>query len=83
VSPAILPNEFAFGASIVEQLKVSFFYRTKTLLVVVAAIVPSTAYLVLLRRVVKTSAKASEPLQDEQGLVAKPVERETIGEKGL
>jgi len=65
VSPAILPNEFALGASIVEQLKVSFFYNTKPLLVFVAGLVPSAAYLVLLRRVVRPSGKVSEPLQDK------------------
>lgn len=47
VSPAILTNQFAFGASIFEQLKVSAFYQSPILFVLVAGLIPTFWYLVL------------------------------------
>ena len=79
-SPSILPNYYSLGASIVEQLKLSYFYQTQWLFVLVSGIVPTAAY-------VLTAIAELEPgwlgrrfrmnrsvLEDEKGLVAKPVE---------
>ena len=48
VSPSILPNEFAFGASIVEQLKLNMVYQTTWLFVLLLGIIPTICYLGLL-----------------------------------
>jgi hypothetical protein len=48
VSPTLLPNELGFGASIVEQLKVAFFYNSPAVFIVIAGVVPTVAYLTLL-----------------------------------
>ena len=44
VSPAILQNEYAIGASVADQIKVNYFYQTDWLLLLVAAAVPTTVY---------------------------------------
>ncbi len=48
VSPALLPDQFALGASIVEQLKVNYFYQSFGPFVLVAALVPTAAYVLML-----------------------------------
>ncbi|MDA4125271.1 MAG: hypothetical protein OK438_07505 [Thaumarchaeota archaeon] len=48
VSPILLPDQFTFGASIAEQLKVSYFYGTSTLFILVAGLIPTVVYLVYL-----------------------------------
>ncbi|MDE1853179.1 MAG: hypothetical protein KGI38_05450 [Thaumarchaeota archaeon] len=53
VSPAILPDEFTFGGSIVEQLKVNAFYQSPESLVLLAGLVPTAAYVALLYREIR------------------------------
>jgi hypothetical protein len=67
VSPSILLDEFSNGASIVEQLKLVFFYTTPVQYILVSAAVPTAAYLLLLRqelfkgKKVVAQGKAEEP----------------------
>jgi hypothetical protein len=49
VSPALLPDLYGFGASILEQLKVSFFYDSFVVFVLVAGVLPTIAFLWFLR----------------------------------
>ncbi|MDG6899053.1 MAG: hypothetical protein JRM94_03085 [Nitrososphaerota archaeon] len=44
VSPAILLNEYAIGASIADQIKTNYFYQTEWLFILVAAAVPTMVY---------------------------------------
>ena len=48
VSPAILRNEYAIGASVADQVKVNYFYQTDWLLLLVAAAVPTAVYVLSL-----------------------------------
>lgn len=80
VSPALLPNYFAFGSSIAEQLKLSYFYQTTWLFIVVAGIVPTVAYSLMLLAELKPHWRAfrmrstgSVPV-NEESLVTQPVE---------
>jgi len=50
ISPSLLPDQFAFGASIVEQLKLAWFYQTTWFFVLVSGVIPTAAYIWLLRR---------------------------------
>lgn len=50
VSPAILRDEFSFDASILEQLKVGYFYQMGPLFVIGAGMVPTVAYVWLAYR---------------------------------
>jgi hypothetical protein len=59
VSPALLGNEFAFGASVLDQMKVTFFYQTPTVFVFVASIIPTVAYALLLYREFKDGRQAA------------------------
>lgn len=47
VSPAILPNEYMFGASVADQIKVSWFYQTSSVFGIVSGVVPTLAYVAL------------------------------------
>jgi hypothetical protein len=53
VSPGLLRDEYVIGASIFEQMKLSFFYQSSTFLGVLAGAVPTVAYLYLLYRELK------------------------------
>jgi len=81
VSPAILPNYFAPGSSIVEQLKLSYFFQNTLLFVVVSGIIPTATYALMLLSEVKPGWLHSRlrlgrgPSENEKGLVPKPVER--------
>lgn len=59
-SPTLLPDEFSFGASVLEQMKVSLFYQTPSQFLLISALIPTAAYVFLLRRVLKREAKSSE-----------------------
>jgi hypothetical protein len=48
VSPSLLLNQFALGPSVLEQLKVNFFYQTPWVFAFVSGLVPTVAYLLLL-----------------------------------
>ena len=48
VSPAILHNEYAIGASIADQIKVNYFYQTDWLFILIAAAIPTTVYVLSL-----------------------------------
>lgn len=48
VSPAILPNMYLYGASVLEQLKVNALYHSAPVFVLVAGVFPTVAYSVLL-----------------------------------
>ena len=48
VSAGILFDEFSTGPSIIEQLKLNFFYATPVLYILVSAALPTIAYLLLL-----------------------------------
>jgi hypothetical protein len=48
ISPAALPDQFALGASIVDQLKVSAFYQSPFTFVLVAGMIPTAVYVALL-----------------------------------
>ena len=50
ISPALLPDYFVYGASIVEQLKLAWFYQTTWFFVLASGVVPTAAYIWLLRR---------------------------------
>jgi hypothetical protein len=53
VSPAVLFDEFSSGPSIVEQLKVAFFYTVPIEFLLVSAAAPTIACIVLLRNELK------------------------------
>jgi len=80
VSPSLLPNYFSLGASIVEQLKVGYFYQTQWLFVLVSGIVPTAAY--VLTSIAELRPDWLDPifrmdrrvLEDEKGLITQPVE---------
>jgi hypothetical protein len=79
VSPSVLPNYFALGSSIAEQLKLSYFYQTTWFFVVVAGIIPTVAYGLMLLAELRPRWRAfgilsSGAAKDEEGLVPKPVE---------
>ncbi len=57
VSPAILPDEFAFGTSIAEQLKVSAFYQSPVLFAFVTGLIPTAAYAALLYHEMKSGRR--------------------------
>jgi hypothetical protein len=88
VSPSVLPNEFAFGASIVEQLKVNVVYQTTWLFVLLLGIIPTVCYLGLLVSEIRPGKvggllRALGVSKDEQGLVSQPVEGSDAGDKRL
>ncbi len=58
VSPAVLPDEFAFGASIAEQLKVSAFYQSPAFFVLLAGLIPTAAYAALLYHEIKRGRRS-------------------------
>ena len=80
VSPSFLPNYFSLGASIVEQLKVSYFYQTQWLFVLVSGVVPTAAYVLMAvaelepGRLGRRLGMNRGVLEDEEGLVTKAVE---------
>ena len=53
VSPTILYEEFSIGQSIVEQLKLAYFYTSLGQYLVLTALIPTLVYLVLLRQQLK------------------------------
>ncbi len=57
VSPALLPDQFAFGASIAEQLKVSAFYQSTAFFVLLTGLIPTVAYSALLYHEVKRGGR--------------------------
>ncbi len=61
VSPALLPDLFSSGASILEQLKVNVFYQVPPLFLAVAGGVPTAAYLYILYREVRPRGPESAP----------------------
>ena len=65
VSPSVLPDEFVFGASILEQMKVTLFYQTTALFVLVAGILPTAAYLCLLYSELMKKEGADSPRRRE------------------
>jgi hypothetical protein len=44
VSPAYLPDQFALGASVADQIKLNFFYQSTWLFLLVGALIPTLAY---------------------------------------
>jgi len=44
VSPAFLPDQFALGASVADQIKLNFFYQSTWLFILVGALIPTLAY---------------------------------------
>jgi hypothetical protein len=88
VSPSVLPNEFAYGASIVEQLKVNVVYQTTWLFVLLLGIIPTVCYLGLLVSEVRPGKvrgllRALGFPEGEQGLVSQPVEGGDARDKRL
>ena len=79
-SPSLLPNYFSLGASIVEQLKVGYFYQTQWLFILVSGVVPTGAYVFMAIDELRPSwlGRRLRPgrrvLEDEKGLVTQPVE---------
>jgi hypothetical protein len=61
VSPALLPDEFAFGASVLDQMKVAFFYQTPSVFVLVASVMPTVVYVLILYRELKDRRSAAVP----------------------
>jgi Gpi18-like mannosyltransferase len=56
VSPTILYDEFSIGQSIVEQLKLAYFYTSLGQYIVLTALIPTLVYLVLLRQQLKRTS---------------------------
>jgi len=81
VSPAILPNYFAPGSSIVEQLKLSYFFQNTWLFVAVSGIIPTAVYVLMLLSEVRPGWRGFRlglgrgVSEHEEGLVPEPVER--------
>lgn len=71
VSPAILPDEFSTGPSLVEQLKLAHFSSTSLPFIVVGAALPTLLYLVLLRQELNTRRRGRTPA-DRTGEEEKP-----------
>lgn len=60
VSPALLPDIFSFGASVLEQLKVNWFYQSSLPLVLVLGAIPTASYALLVYRELR-SGRADAP----------------------
>ena len=61
VSPTILYDEFSIAQSIVEQLKLAYFYTSLGQYLVLTALIPTLVYLVLLRQELKRTSNAKVP----------------------
>jgi len=68
VSPTLLPDEFSFGASVLEQMKVSLFYQTPVQFLLVSALIPTAVYVFLLRRELKRGAKNTAGVVPQTGV---------------
>jgi Gpi18-like mannosyltransferase len=68
VSPTLLPDEFSFGASVLEQMKVSFFYQTPVQFLLISALIPTAVYVFLLRRELKRAAKNTARVVPQTGV---------------
>ena len=80
VSPSLLPSYLSLGASIVEQLKLSYFYQTQWLFVLVSGVVPTGAYALMTIAELRPGWLSRRfrmdrsVLKNEKGLVTQPVE---------
>jgi hypothetical protein len=80
VSPSLLPNYLSLGASIVEQLKLSYFYQTQWLFLLVSGAVPTGAYALTAIAELRPGwlgrrfRMDRSVLKNEKGLVTQPVE---------
>jgi hypothetical protein len=89
VSPAILPDYFAWGASIVEQLKLSMFFQNTWAFVTVSGIVPTMVYGLVLFTELRPKwtglgirSRGAIP-EDKEGLIAQPVKGRNHREQRL
>jgi hypothetical protein len=79
ISPAILPDYFSLGASIVEQLKLSVFFQNTWFFVAVSGVVPTIVYVLTLYEelkpdwVVRIRSREFVP-EDKERLIPEPVE---------
>jgi hypothetical protein len=64
VSPAILRDEYVIGASVVDQIKVNYFYQTDWFFLLVAAVVPTTVYVLSLFAQLKPLRRGSQAVEN-------------------
>jgi hypothetical protein len=66
VSPALLPELFSLGASVLDQMKVGFSNQTTALSLLVSAVIPTVAYVALLFRELVMRGKPRQVVRDTE-----------------